>query len=298
MRAVGLNFGGLSFGGMGIFALFVLAACGASASAPLAVESIALPTDLPAETIKPKKTLFIPGETMSFEISLRGVLGGTAVIAVGQPGFIDGTPSIVVRSRVASAGVIAAIKQVRDEIATWIDLDTGVVINHEANSKFGDKEAIIASKFGSGEPGPFTLDYQRKGKPNMTVLQAMPAEALAFDIHAILGLLRAMDVEDGDKESFFLLSGRRLWRSSFEVGAHETIKTATGRHPAIRFDGVAQRVNRALRDVKKKKPRNYSVWLSDDANRLPLLVMATTEYGDLRVELVEYTRPDQRLSSR
>ncbi len=287
----------LGFGGAGILALFLFASCGAGASAPLAVESIALPK-LPAVTIKPQKTLFIPGENMSFEISLRGVLGGTAVVAVGQPGYMDGTSAIVIRSRVQSAGVIAAIKQVRDEIVTWVDLETGVVMKHEAASKFGDKEAIIASNFGSGKPGPFPLDYQRKGKANMTVVQALPKEALAFDIHAILGLLRAMDVEDGDTESFFLLSGRRLWRSSLEVGAHETIKTATGRHPAIRFDGVAQRVNRALGDVKKKKPRNYSVWLSDDANRLPLLVMATTEYGDLRVELVEYTRPDQRLSWR
>lgn len=277
--------------------MFLIGACGANASAPLAVEAIALPK-LPAETIQPKKTLFIPGETMSFEISLRGVLGGTAVVAVGQPGFIDGKGAIVVRSSVKSAGVIAAIKEVHDEIVTWVDLDTGIIVKHEANSKFGDKEAIIASTFGDGKPGPFTLDYQRKGKPNMTVLQALPKDAHAFDIHAILGLLRSMEVEDGDKESFFLLSGRRLWRSSMEVGAHETIKTSTGRHPAIRFDGVAQRVNRGLNDLKQKKPRNYSVWLSDDANRLPLLVMATTEYGDLRVELVDYSRPDQRLSSR
>jgi hypothetical protein len=274
------------------------AACGASSSAPLTVEAIALPEQLPAKSLKADKTLFIPGETMSFDISLRGVLGGTAVIGVGQPGFVDGKPVIIVRSRVESAGVIAAIKEVRDEIVTWIDLDQGLIVKHEANSKFGEKQAVIASKFGDGKPGTFTLDYQRKGKPNLRVRQTLPPDAFAFDIHAILGQLRSMEVEDGDEESFFLLSGRRLWRSSLQVGAHETIRTATGRHPAIRFDGVAQRVSRGLSDVKKKKPRNYSVWLSDDANRLPLLVMATTEYGELRVELVEYTRPDQRLTKR
>ena len=94
------------------------------------------------------------------------------------------------------------------------------------------------------------------------------------------------------------MSGRRLWRNSVKVGAHETIRTATGRHPAIRLDGVAQRVNRGLGDVKKKAPRNYSIWLSDDADRLPLLVMATTEFGDLRLELTEYSRPDHRLTAR
>jgi hypothetical protein len=261
------------------------------------VEAIALP-DLPSETIQAKKTLFIPGETMSFEISLRGVVGGSAVVAVGQPGYVEGKAAIIVRSSVQSAGVVAAIKDVRDEVVTWLDRETGIIVKHEANSKFGKKEAIIASNFGDGNPGPFTLEYQRKGKPNMTVLQALPRDARAFDIHAMLGLLRAMEVEEGDEESFFLLSGRRLWRSTFQVGAHETIKTSLGRYPAIRFDGVAQRVNRGLNDLKKKKPRNYSVWLSDDADRLPLLVMATTEYGSLRVELVDYSRPDQRLTAR
>jgi hypothetical protein len=285
------------FWGLGIVAVALVGACGANASAPLAVEPIALP-ELPAETINPERTLFIPGETMSFEISLRGVVGGTAVVAVGEPGLVEGHSAIIVRSRVQSAGVIAAIKEVHDEIVTWIDMDTGIVVKHEAESRFGKKEATIATTFGDGKPGPFTLEYQRKGHPNMTVFQALPKDARAFDIHAILGLMRAMEVEDGDEESFFLLSGRRLWRSSMQVGAHETIKTSTGRHPAIRFDGVAQRVNRGLNDLKQKKPRNYSVWLSDDANRLPLLVMATTEYGDLRVELVEYTRPDQRLTAR
>ncbi len=285
----------LATGGM---LLGLAGACGANSQSPLTVESIALPETLPAQTMEASASFFIPGESMSFDISLRGVLGGTAVLGVGEPGVMDGRSVIIVQSLVQSAGVVVAIKEVRDQIFTWVDLDEGVVLKHEADSKFGKKEASIASDFGAGKAGRFAIDYQPKNGKMQRAVQKLPADAFAFDAHAILGRMRAWDPEDGDEESFFLLSGRRLWRSSMRVGAHETITTTMGRRPAIRIDGVAQRVTRGLGDLKSKKPRNYSIWISDDASRLPLLVMAKTEYGDLRLELVDYSRPDRRVSAR
>ncbi|MBL4632549.1 MAG: DUF3108 domain-containing protein [Kofleriaceae bacterium] len=271
--------------------------CGASASAPLSVETIELPK-LPESSIKAEKTLFIAGETMSFDVSLRGVLGARAVVAVGEPGYVDGKATIVVRSQVASAGIVAAIREVRDDIESWIELDKGLVVSHLANSTFGKKSSHVVSDLGGGMPGPFVLEYTRKGKAMVKIRQKLPKNANVFDIHAILGVLRAWNSDEGDETHFFLLSGRRLWRSSLRVGVRETIKTRMGRYPVIRIDGVAQRVSRGLADIKKMKPRNFSVWLSDDADRLPLLIMATTEYGDLRVEMTEYTRPDRRITSR
>jgi len=278
--------------------LGLVGACGANSQSPLAVEAIALPDKLPTETMAPAASYFIPGETMSFDISLRGVIGGSAVLGVGEPGVMDGRPVVIVQSLVQSAGVLVAIKEVRDEISSWIDVEQGVVLKIEATSKFGAKVAAIDSDMGAGRPGPFAIDYKPEHGKKQHAVQALPKSAFAFDAHAVLGRMRAWRPEEGDEQAFFLLSGRRLWRSSIRVGAHETITTAIGRRPAIRIDGVAQRVNRGLGDVKSKKKRNYSVWISDDASRLPLLVMATTEYGDLRVELVEYRRPDRRISAR
>lgn len=285
--------------GVGLCAIALsITSCGASNnSTPLSVEPIALPS-MPEETLKAGESFFIPGETLGFDISLRGVIGGTVQLAVGDPGVVDGRSVVIVKSLVQSAGFVAAIKEVRDEIVTMIDVETGAVLKHDLDSKFGDLEAAISTDMGKGAPGTFALTYTRKGQAPKHVIQNMPPDAIAFDVHAILGVVRGWNPQDGDEESFFMISGRRLWRSSLRVGAHETIRTAMGKNPTIRIDGVAQRVTSGLRDLKSKQPRNYSLWLSDDANRLPLLVMATTEYGDLRLELVEYDRPDRRFSTR
>ena len=42
--------------------------------------------------------------------------------------------------------------------------------------------------------------------------------------------------------------------------------------------------------AEKKATRTFSVWLSDDADRVPLRVVGHTELGDVTMELVEYTR--------
>ncbi len=281
--------------GLGPMAVLLSLACGASSSSPLTVETIELPK-LSAKTIIANKTLFIGGEAMSFDVSLRGVVGARAVIAVGEPGFLDGKSVIVVRSSVASAGIVAAIRVVHDEIESWIDLETGLVVTHIADSTFGKKSSHVETVLGGGKPGVFDLEYTRKGKSLLKIRQRLPPGAHAFDIHATLGVLRAWDAQEGEETNLFLLSGKQLWRSSIRMGASENVKTKLGNYPAIRVDGVAQRVNRGLVDQTKKKPRHFSVWFSDDENRLPLLVIAKTEYGELKVELTEYTRPDRRLA--
>ena len=66
----------------------------------------------------------------------------------------------------------------------------------------------------------------------------------------------------------------------------------------LRIDGLATRVNSRLGYDIGKKPRTYTVWVSDDADRVPLKVVARTELGNLEVELVHYERPSRRLIAR
>ena len=138
----------------------------------------------PPKRCRDGQTFFIPGEHMSFELSLRGVIGGEAITAVGEPGDIDGRSVVIVRSRIESAGVIALFKEVRDDVVTWIDVDTGRPIKYYADVKFGKKESIIQTTFNDGEPGTFEIDYERRGKPRTKYRQKMPAQEGAFDVQS------------------------------------------------------------------------------------------------------------------
>jgi hypothetical protein len=287
-----------SFPGFGAIGTVVCAAlgsvgCGASSSGSRTITeapaSLGPPTALPVVG-----GVFLPGEEMRFELSLRGILGGEAAVAVGQAGRVDGKRVVIVSSRVESAGVVAMFRQVRDEVTTWVHLDTGLPLSHSAHVVFGDKESFIETKFAAGQNGPFDVEVRskRSGQELRRILhQAMPEGQAAFDPHSVMGALRAWRPENGQHAYFFVLVGRHLWQNTVRLTGRERMRTRLGQFDVIRVDGVAQRLTRQLREDSKKPARYYTMWISDDESRLPVLIKGKTEYGEVKAELVEYRGP-------
>jgi hypothetical protein len=269
------------------------AACGAGGgTSGRASETAAPPSTGPPAAIASSRTTFFAGEQMTFELSLRGITGGEASLAVGEPGSADGRRQIIVRSRVQSAGIAAMFKEVRDEVTTSIDLASSRPLTHHAEVKFGKREATIDTRFADGAVGSFELAYTPRGGKVRRLRQAMPADQAAFDLHAALGALRAWSPAEGDQVFLYALAGRQLWQLTLRMTGRDEIKTALGKNKARRIDGVARRVTRDLRADRRKPARHFTVWLSDDEQRLPLVTEAKTEYGAVKAELVEYHRPD------
>ena len=234
--------------------------------------------------------LLIPGEELRYNLSLRGIVGGQATVSVGQPTEHHGHKGIPLHSTVETVGIVAFVKEIRDDILAWVDIETGLPFDSVASVKFGSKEALVQTRFADGKGGSFAFDYERKGRSNIRLKQSMPKDRFAQDIHGAMGVFRAWDVPDNHQGEMHLLSGRRLWRGRFKVTRNQKIKLPFGKFKAIRVDGIAQKISLSFKENNTKKPRYFSVWISEDQNRLPLLVLAKTEYGDVRVELVEYIR--------
>jgi hypothetical protein len=290
---------GQSFGATSLISLLIagLAGCGAGGSGGKASND-APPNLGPPTALPVVGGVFRPGESMRFELSLRGIVGGQASVAVGNPGRVDGKRVIIVRSRVESAGVVAMFKEVKDEVTTWVDLDTGLPVEHLAAVRFGKKEMTIQTKFAGGQAGSFDLAVIRPGSVARNAHQSMPADSAAFDAHSVIGALRAWRAEEGQHAYFFALVGRHLWQNTVRLTARERVRTRLGRFDALRIDGVARRLTRDLREDPRKPPRYYTLWMSDDEQHLPLLVTGKTEYGEVKAELVEYTAPSQLRAQR
>ena len=240
--------------------------------------------------------LFVAGESMRFELSLRGILGGEADLAVGQPGVMDGKSIIIIRSRVESAGVVAMFREVRDEVTTWVDLSSGLPVSQRAQTKYGSKEAVVETKFAGGAPGSFAIDLRALHPRRHKILhQSMPPDQAAFDTQSVLGALRAWKAQPGAHAYFYALIGHHLWQNTVRMTGHEKVKTHLGTFDAIRIDGVARRLTTRLREDHHKQVRYFTMWISDDSDRLPLRVVGKTEFGEVKAELVDYQRPAQTL---
>ena len=228
---------------------------------------------------------------MTFEVALHDIVGGEASLVVGQPGEVEGKRVIIVRSSVESTGVARLIQEVRDDVTSWIDLDTSQPIYYYADLLFGEKKTIVETSFGSSR---FMIDFERDGKLGKKQ-QQVPSDQQALDAHSALGALRAWNPVAGERKYFYGLSGRRLWRVDVVFATREPVTTDFGTHAAIHYDGVAQRLTDRGTPDNSKPAHTWSIWISDDVNRIPLLVVADSKYGDVKVAIVDYSRPERSL---
>jgi Protein of unknown function (DUF3108) len=229
-----------------------------------------------------------PGETMAFEVQLAGVLVGEAQLAVGEIGSIDGRRAIVVKSRAATAGAAALVKKIVDEATTVIDADTGAAISVETNVEMGDKKTTASATF---QPAFAEVKWQRSEDKQPNTFRVATNGNKLHDAHSAMAQLRGWKAAPGTVRTVHVIGGRRVWRVDVKYVGEETIGTATGNRRAVVFEGVSFRARRDLQAETNKPARKFRVWLSDDADRVPLKVVASTELGEVVMELTEYARP-------
>src|SRR5947208_10435989 len=115
----------------------------------------------------------VPGESMEFEVSLRGIKVGRVQTAIGWPGTLDGHRAVIIRSRGKTEGLLALIGDITWELTSTIDLDSGQAVTsiEEAWVEFaGEKH------------------HERQ-----------PARDGERDIHATVGAVRGWHSNPGDK---------------------------------------------------------------------------------------------------
>jgi uncharacterized cupredoxin-like copper-binding protein len=229
-----------------------------------------------------------PGESMTFEVEIDGILAGEAELAVGLPGVIDGRRAILVRSRIASAGALALVKKVSDEATTVIATDTATPISMTSDVTMGgvDYHADVAFK------GPIIeATSTRSDAKGVQHDRFAFGATVAHDTHSAMASLRGWDPAPGATKTMYVMGGKRIWKAELTFHGRDTIGTQLGNRAAVRIDGSAWRAHNDLSVDAGKPAREFSVWLSDDADRVPLEVIAKTELGDLVIELTDYRRP-------
>jgi hypothetical protein len=228
-----------------------------------------------------------PGETMAFEVRLGGVLAGEAALAVGQLGDFEGKQAVVVKSRAATAGAAALIKRIVDEATTVIDMQTGRPLQLETFVEQGGKTTTAQAKF-NGTIADVT--YKRSDDPDPHNYKINFGAQTVHDTHSAMAQVRGWRAAPGTTRTVFVVGGRRLWRIDVKFVGTETIGSALGNRRAVRFEGASFRAKPNFTVETDKPMRTFTVWLSDDADRVPLKVLASTELGDITVDLVDYQR--------
>jgi hypothetical protein len=253
-----------------------------------------MPMPMPEQPVAlagPPEFGFHAGEAMQFEVSLGGIVAGEAALAVGQPGDVDGHHAIAVRSRIATVGAAALLKKVVDDATTTIDTDTRRPLFMTTDVEYGETNSYTALV--TWGASVVDVDWQKKNATTKGKVHFDFGARVAHDAHSAMAEMRQWRAPEGSRRTVWVIGGRKLWRCDLTMGASETLGTKMGGNRAtIRLEGVAYRARGDLQLDTSKKPRKFTVWVSDDADRVPLKVLAGTELGDVEIDLVDYQRPE------
>ena len=272
-----------------LIVLLMIGACGPGRAAPQKPAAPPVATDrLP--TTPPFVT---PGEHMSYKLTLMGAELATFELAVGQEETVAGKPTIVVQThaKVSGIGELAASAagiHVDDTFTSWVDVATGRPLRwycDEFATKSEDKErteAKFAERTGNTIPVEFHVNDGAPTSEPQTV--SMPD---VWDFNAFLVALRTWEAPQGSTVKAEAFRSRYVWHVDMTMGGKSRMTTALGEFPVWEIRGHTYKLSR---DGTKKTDdeRDFQIWISDDDGRVPLKVVAKTDYGDVEMTIVDY----------
>lgn len=266
------------------FAL-ALAACSGSprAVAPPSTGSGADATDPTAPVAA--EVIAHAGEQMIYRISLHGLDVAEFTVVVGATAAQGGKDTIPVQTHAVSSPLLTLFHKVDDTLATWIDPATGRPVMFRAKEMASAKSDALEETEVQFAPGKFLVKVMRDGKPldeEQVVLHDI------YDVPSMLVFVRGWTAAAGTRTTVDVMRSRTAWRVDFVVGPSEGVTTTLGELQAIRYDGEGVRILRDGSPDPASDRRKFSMWISDDADRVPVRLVAHTDYGDIRMDLVDY----------
>jgi len=251
------------------------------------------PIQDPTNTIAPwgsGKPLVTPGERMTYKLSLKGFEIASYTLSIGELQALEGKQTITVEGHAKSVGLANMVAKVDDKFTSWIDVETGrphrfQTDEYASGSDKNVEHAIIDFSKREGDHVPVTFhmnDEATAPEPQKVT------EKDVWDYNAFLVALRAWEGADGSTISTEVFRSRFLWKIDVKVHGRTKLLTQLGELPALRFDGHAVKLARDGTKFPDTDERDFSIWISDEGDRVPLKNTAKTDYGDIEMVIVDY----------
>jgi len=227
---------------------------------------------------------------MQYKVSLKGIELAAYTIAVGDVVDLDGKKAITVQAHAQLAGIAAWFNnKVDDTLTSWIDVRSGRSLRFEVQEYATGSSDIEHSVVELGKresdtvPVYFHLNSDEvKPEPQKV---GMPE---TWDLNGFLVALRSWEGAPGSKQSLEVFRSRWLWKMDVTIKGKTKLDTELGELPALRFDAHVVKLDRAGGKYPDTDERDFSLWVSDDAGRVPLQIKARTDYGDVLMKIVDY----------
>lgn len=230
----------------------------------------------------PRPTSNRQGEAYTFSLRFLGAVdAGRARLAIAPP-IKSGPDSVInVVGEGEAIGFAKALTGLHEEYR--LVLDAGTLLPRRMQFNETGMRVRTATLIMTGKKVDITV---KRPDAERRVIATMPSEPV--EPVAVLLMLRAARLKDGDKLDLTFIDGAAFYQGTIEVVGREDLSTAIGTRAAIKLACTGERINEFGQKVPNRPPRRGTVWISDDAERLPLRIEGESDLGRAEFALTSY----------
>lgn len=231
---------------------------------------------------------FGPGERATYSVQwLSGPLdvpAGTIVLSVAAPDAGDAgaqnvQPAWVFEATAETAAWVSRFFEARDRFRTSAD-EALLPLMHQRFLREGRRVVDRAYAYAHDDPNVRSADSAAAARDAAAL--ALPLAAHARDSLTALFYVRTLPLAAGTTVQLPINEAGRNMTAAIEVSGPEPIAGPSGSQPAFR---VRPRLSAR---VQRRQAVEATIWISDDARRIPLAADISAGFGRVRLKLVDY----------
>jgi hypothetical protein len=215
------------------------------------------------------------GETLTYDVSWSSFLTAgtaTATIKEKKPSFNSTAYYIVAEGR--PAPIVASLYSVYYKLDTLLDSYTLLPQRGSVYSEEGSRHLFKVTRFDHAAHTA-VFEYQSTG----TEEQRFTVSPYVQDALSAIYVLRALPLKTGNRMTMPVSDNGSNYKLQVDVGPGERVRTPYGESAAWKLKlGIFDSTDRP-------QGRNVAIWISEDAQRLPIKVEAELTIGTFDLSL-------------
>jgi uncharacterized protein DUF3108 len=229
----------------------------------------------PAPAAKKEQAVpFAPGEKLTYDVSWSSYLtAGTATLSVVEKKASYGSVAYYVVAEGRPTSLLSKLYDLYYKADSLLDAYTLLPQRGSVFSKEGRRERMKTTMFNQKAN---TATYEVKTRTVVT--KEMKVPAYSQDPLGSIYVLRAIPLKAGDKFNMPICDAGESYKVQVTVAGPENVKSGIG-------EVSAWKVTPALPAEQAKNARRLTLWISNDARRLPVKIQAQLAVGSFDLTL-------------
>jgi len=242
---------------------------------------VAAKPEKPSTATSSEAAPFVAGERLSYNVSWsRFATAARLEIEVADRGAFFGQEGYQLRTKVETIGDVKTIFfEMFNQYTTYANAKTLLPYRAENSLRQGMKQTDETIVFDQASREVRFQDESTLSLPPNT-----------YDFTSLLFAIRQRPLTEGWKQTFTALYGKQVLDIEVEIKKRERVISQAGSYNAVRVELTPKE-----KQFNKFKAR---VWFSDDAQRLPISLVAQLPFGEVRAELTNATLTQRTASPR